>query len=210
MIYNFDIEKFIADFRENCSKIYQKTFVKNEVVISYIQKRQQVCILLEGSADLVRYDRNGDRIIIDHFSKNDIFGEVFYNVTTNNELFVEAKQKSTVLFFSYDIVHSKCKSNCKFHDTLSEYFNELVLNKITDLNMRIELLSKRSIREKLLSYFKLLSIQKFTNSFTIPFSLTDLADYLCVDRSAMMREMKLLKEEEIISKTGNRITLLQH
>ena len=210
MIYNFDIEKFIADFRENCSKLYQKTFVKNEVVISYIQKRQQVCILLEGSADLVRYDRNGDRIIIDHFSKNDIFGEVFYNVTTNNELFVEAKQKSTVLFFSYDIVHSKCKSSCKFHDTLSEYFNELVLNKITDLNMRIELLSKRSIREKLLSYFKLLSIQKFTNSFTIPFSLTDLADYLCVDRSAMMREMKLLKEEEIISKTGNRITLLQH
>ncbi len=210
MNYNFDVNKFIEDFKNNCSRIYEKTFFKNEVIISYIKKREQVCILLEGTADLVRYDRNGDRIIIDHFSKNDIFGEVFYNITTNNELFVEAKQKSKVLFFSYDIIHTKCKSNCKFHKELSEYFNELVLDKITDLNMRIELLSKRSIREKLLNYFNLLSIQKFSKSFTIPFSLTDLADYLSVDRSAMMREMKLLKEEGIIVKTGNRITILQH
>ena len=76
--------------------------------------------------------------------------------------------------------------------------------------MRIELLSKRSIREKILSYFNLLSIQKYSKSFTLPFSLTDLADYLCVDRSAMMREMKLLKEEGFIEKIGNKITLLQH
>ncbi len=210
MSYNFDIGAFIENFRNSCSRTYEKTFSKNEVVTSYIRKRQQVCILLEGSADLVRYDRNGNRIIIDHFSKNDIFGEVFYNITTNNELFVEAKQKSTVLFYSYDNIASNCKNNCDFHPTLSKYFNELILYKITDLNMRIELLSKRSIREKLLSYFNLLSTKKFSKSFTIPFSLTDLADYLSVDRSAMMRELKLLKEEGFITKTGNQITLLQH
>ena len=210
MNYNFDVTQFITDFRANCTKFYEKNFIKNEVITSYIQKRQQVCILLDGMADLVRYDRNGNRIIIDHFSKNDIFGEVFYNITTNNELFVEAKQKCSVLFFAYDNVYTKCKNNCKFHKTLSSHFHELVLNKITDLNMRIELLSKRSIREKLLAYFNILSTQNFSTSFTLPFSLTDLADYLCIDRSAMMREMKLLKEENFITKTGNKITLLQH
>lgn len=209
MNFNFNINQFIADFTTNCSRKNIKTFSKGEVITSYIQKRQQFCILLDGSANLIRYDLNGNRIIIDHFSKNDIFGEVFYNITTNNELFVEAKQKSSVLFFNYNNIYSKCKNNCKFHATLASSFDELILDKITDLNMRIELLSKRSIREKLLSYFNLLSTKKLNKSFTIPFSLTDLADYLCVDRSAMMREMKLLKEEGFLKKTGNRITLLQ-
>ena len=200
MDYNLDIEQFIADFTDKINMHHKKTFSKNEVITSYIQKRQQVCILLEGSADLVRYDRNGNRIIVNHFSKNSIFGEIFYNITTSNELFVEAKQKSTVLFFSYDVIVNNAK--------LSTSFNQLVLREITFLNMRIELLSKRSIREKLLAYFNILSNQKFSKSFTIPFSLTDLADYLCVDRSAMMREMKLLKDEGFLEKTGNRITLL--
>ena len=136
------------------------------------------------------------------------FGEVFYNVTTNNELFVEAKQKCVVLFFSYDNIYSQCPNDCEFHKFLSTYFNELILDKVTKLNMRIELLSKRSIREKLLAYFNLLSIQKYSKSFTIPFSLTDLADYLCVDRSAMMRELKILKEDGFIDKVGNQIFLL--
>ena len=73
MDYKFEIENFIKDFEKNCSKTIKKKFLKNEIITSYIRKRHQVCILLKGSADLVRYDRNGDRFIIDHFLKNDIF-----------------------------------------------------------------------------------------------------------------------------------------
>ena len=74
--------------------------------------------------------------------------------------------------------------------------------------MRVELLTKRSTRDKLLAYFTLVSTRNLSKSFVLPFSLTDLADYLSVDRSAMMREMKLLKEDGLIQKTGNKITLL--
>ena len=79
---------------------------------------------------------------------------------------------------------------------------------MTVLNTRIELLTKRSIRDKLIGYFTLISSKNLNKSFTLPFSLTDLADYLSVDRRAMMREMKSLKEEGFIEKNGNRITLL--
>ena len=79
---------------------------------------------------------------------------------------------------------------------------------MTVLNTRIELLTKRSIRDKLIGYFTLISSKNLNKSFTLHFSLTDLADYLSVDRSAMMREMKSLKEEGFIEKNGNRITLL--
>ena len=54
----------------------------------------------------------------------------------------------------------------------------------------------------------MLSTRKLNKTFTLPFSLTDLADFLSIDRSAMMRELKLLKEGGFIDKSGNRITLL--
>lgn len=208
MNITFDMKKFIDNFENSCHKVQKKTFSKNEVITSYIEKRNQLCILISGNADLVRYDLNGNRTIVEHFSQYDAFGEVFYSVTTNNELLVEAREKSEVLFYIYDDIKRKCRTNCKFHQMLSENLPELILSKVTDLNMRIELLTKRSIRDKLLGYFNLISSKNLAKSFSLPFSLTDLADYLSVDRSAMMREMKLLKEDGFIDKTGNRITLL--
>lgn len=208
MNISFDIENFINDFENTCKRVQKKTFLKNEVITTYITKRNQFCILKSGNADLVRYDLNGNKTIVEHISKNDIFGEVFYTITTNNELLVEAKSKCEVLIYSYDNIHHKCKSNCKFHQTLSENLPELILSKVTTLNMRIELLAKRSTRDKLLGYFTFLSSRNLSKSFKMPFSMTDLADYLSVDRSAMMRELKYLKEEGIVKKNGNNITLL--
>ncbi len=208
MNISFNIDNFINDFENNCNKVQKKTFAKNEVITTYIEKRNQFCILKSGNADLVRYDLNGNRTIVEHFSANDIFGEVFYTITTNNELLVEAKSKCDVLIYIYDDIHNKCKNNCKFHHILSENLPELILSKVTQLNMRIELLAKRSIRDKLLGYFNILSSRNLTKSFSLPFSLTDLADYLSIDRSAMMRELKYLKEEGIVKKSGNKITLL--
>lgn len=206
--YIINVSDFFKDFLDNCSKVQKKTFLKGEIITSYIAKRNQLCKLISGEADLIRYDLNGNRTIVEHFFTDNIFGEIFYNVSTNNELFVEAQKKSTVLFFSYDNVQNKCTETCKFHDTLLQILPNLFLKKIIDLNTRIELLSKRTIREKLLSYFTIISTRNMTKSFAIPFSLTDLADYLSIDRSAMMRELANLKSDGIIQKSGNRITLL--
>lgn len=208
MSSGFNVNNFIYNFSHNCNKVQKKTFFKNQVITSYIQKRNQLCILLDGTADLVRYDLNGNRTIVERFSKNSLFGEVFYKVTTNNELLVEAKSNCTVLFYIYDELKNKCNESCKFHETLSEYLPELILDKITELNTRIELLTQKTTRDKLLMYFSLISTRKLSKTFELPLSLTDLADYLNVDRSAMMRELKLLKEDKLVEKIGNRIILL--
>lgn len=208
MGYNIDIENFLIDFSNNCKNVQKKSFHKNQTITTYIQKRNQVGIIISGEADLVRYDLNGEKSIIEHYTKNDIFGEAFYIVSTNNELYVEAKKNCEILFFNYDNIYHKCRNNCKFHQTLSENFSALILNKVMDLNTRLEILTKRSIREKLCGYFNILSTRNFNKTFSLPFSLTDLADFLSVDRSAMMREIKSLKDEGFILKTGNKITLL--
>ena len=161
-----------------------------------------------GEADLIRYDFNGNKTIVEHYLECSIFGEIFYNVTTNNELFVEAKTKCEVLFFDYSFIQNKCSANCSYHKKVVQNLPDLLLNEINSLNMRIEILSKRTIREKLLTYFNIISTQTLSKSFSLPFSLTDLADYLSVDRSAMMREIGFLKNDGVIEKNGNRITLL--
>ena len=192
----------------NCSKIQKKHFSKGNIITTYIQKRRQICILLSGKADLIRYELNGNKDIVDHFNQNDIFGEAFYPVNNNNELFVVATENSEVLLFLYDDINFKCKTNCKFHSTLSSNLLELVLNNAVHQNTRIEILSKRTIREKLLTYFSILSSKGFNKNISLPFSLTSLADYLSVDRSAMMREIKSLIDEGFILKKGTKIKLL--
>jgi len=208
MDVEYNLEEFIDFFSKKCKNIQKKFFKKNQVITTYIRKRNQICILLRGEADLVRYDFNGAKSIIEHYSANDIFGEAFYTISVNNELSVEAKKNCEVLFFSYESLYNKCDENCEFHKTLMDEFSKIMVEKMKFVNTRIEILTKRTTRDKLLGYFNILSTRNFSKSFEIPFSLTDLADYLSVDRSAMMREIKCLKDEGIIEKEGNKFTIL--
>lgn len=205
---DFNITEFLQNIEYKCSKITKRSFSKGETITTYLEKRYQLCILLNGEADLIRYDFNGNKTIIGHFANNDVFGEALYPANTNNELFVLAKKNCEVLFFKYNDLWTKCKQNCSFHKDFSEQINRLITSQIVDLNTRIELLTKKNIRDKLLSYFDILSSKILSKTFTIPFTFTDLADYLSIDRSAMMREISYLKEEGFIAKKGKKITLL--
>lgn len=207
MYSDFDILEFTEQLKNRCAKTQIKKFDKNEIITTYIKNRNQICILKTGSADLIRYDINGNKTIVETLKPTDVFGEIFFPVKTNNELFVMAKEKCEIVYFLYDDIANKCTKNCKFHEELSSNLVKLVLNKTIKQNVRIELLTKRSIREKLQSYFSTLTNGGISRTFSIPFSYTDLADYLSVDRSAMMRELKSLQEEGFIEKNGSKITL---
>ncbi|MBQ2835528.1 MAG: Crp/Fnr family transcriptional regulator [Clostridia bacterium] len=204
----FNKKNFIENFKNNCNRVQVKKFSKGETVTTYIEKRSQICIVVSGEVDLIRYDFNGNKTIIGHFVDNEIFGEVFYPANTNNELFAIAHKNSEVLFYNYDSLSVKCKKNCEFHKELTNSLRQLFLDKIVELNLRIELLTTKSTREKILSYFRILSKGTLRRTFTLPYSYTDLADFLSVDRSAMMRELKLLIDDGFIKKNGNKITLL--
>ena len=205
---NFDKKNFIEKFKYSCNKVQIKKFSKGETVTTYIEKRNQICIVLDGEVDLIRYDFNGNKTIIGHFIIDDIFGEALYPTNTNNELFAVAKKNSEILFFTYDSLCTKCSRNCDFHKELTSNLSELFLSQIISLNLRIELLTKRNIRGKIQSYFEILSKSTLHRTFTLPFSYTDLADFLSVDRCAMMREIKSLVDDGFIKKNGNKITLL--
>ena len=70
---DFEISNFFQDANAKCSKVTKRSFSKGELITTYIEKRNQMCILLSGTANLIRYDFNGNKTIIVQFTKDDIF-----------------------------------------------------------------------------------------------------------------------------------------
>ena len=200
MYKDLNITEFTQQLQNSNLNIQIKSIKKNDIITTYIKNRNQICILKKGNADIIRYDKNGNKTIIETLKSNDIFGEIFFPIKTNSELFVIAKTNCEVIFFLYNDI-------LKHSNNLNTNLLNLFLNRTIKQNIRIELLTKRSIREKLLSYFSFLSIEYNKKDFTLPLSYTDLADYLSIDRSAMMREIQHLQKENIIIKNGYNIVL---
>lgn len=195
-----DIKKMLK-----CFDAKTRTFKKDRTIVTNIINIKMIGIILEGTANVERYDYNGNRSIIEKLEKNSVFGEVFSRL--GSDISVIATSDCEVLFIEYEHLIKRCRKGCVYHSILTNNVLQLLSKKIVDLNKRLEILSKRTIRDKLLSYFELLANNNPKRSFNLPFTYTDLADYLSIDRSAMMREIKNLKEEGFIETNGKKITL---
>lgn len=204
---SFDADNFINKLKNNCKLCEVKEFQADEVITTFLIRRNQFCILLEGEAQLITYDNDGNKKILYYYRKNDIFGEALFKIYMDRELFVLAKNKCKVLIYPYDIAEH-CTEDCMYHIDVLRNLPDLILNSIAEQNFRMILLTNKSVRNKLMTYFNAISIESNNKSFELPLSLTDLSDYLMIERTAMMREIKRLKDEKIIKKTKNKITLL--
>ena len=208
MLINTSENEFDVIF-ENMSKCVnanKRVFLPGEFILTYRSKRKIIGIILSGNADLKRIDIKGNETILERLSKGNIFSEMFQEETEDSTYLVATK-KTEVLFIDYHYILKDCKVNCRYHNFVLNTIMDLMLNKTVNLNNKISILSKRSIREKILTYLKKEELKHNSKTFTIPYSLQELADYLCIDRSAMMRELKNLQDEKKIKKDGRTFTI---
>lgn len=179
-------------------------YKKDTTVISNLLNTNIIGIINEGSANLIKNDYSGNRIIIETLEKGSIFGEVFSSYS--DELSVIASDNCTVTMFYYDLLFEKNKN--PYHTVLLNNMLQVLANKISKMNNRVDVLTKKTIREKLLEYFSILQKENISKSFLLKLNYTELADYLGVNRSALMRELKNLKNDGLIETKSNRIRLL--
>ena len=121
---------------------------------------------------------------------------------------IECREDCRVIFMRYDQITKRCENACACHSQVVTNLFQLLSKKSLHLSRRIEVLACRSIREKLLCFFEQLADEHGSRTFPLPFSLSMLADYISADRSAMMREMRKMREEDLISTEGRSVTLL--
>lgn len=190
-----------------CFHAKHKKFASASNLMGHRSADLRLGVLLSGEADLIRYDYEGYRNIMEHLTAGDVFGDYVNAVVGADELAVVSDKKCEVLFIDYRHVIKRCPNACSYHSTLVHNLLQIMTEKVYDLRAHLGVLSQRSLRTKLLTYFRMLAKQRDAETFTLPFTLADLADYLYIDRSAMLREMKKLREEGLIVSQGRKITL---
>lgn len=190
-----------------CLGAKKEKFNITETIMSYNGNSEEIGIIISGSAELVTYDYDGNKMILERYDKNSIFGQLFAPFAGIDEPTVAAVENCEVLFFPYKKILSQCVNACESHTVFLDNMICLLTKKLRSQANHIEVLTKRSLRGKLMAFFEMQAREKQSDSFTLPFSLYTLADYLSIDRSAMQREMKKMREEGIIRSKGKKIEL---
>lgn len=194
----------------NCFKSQTRFFSAHEQLLSSSTKANQIGVLLSGEADLIKYDYDGYRNIIEHLGEQDIFGHLLLQPFNETPIELISCTNCQVLFFDYTHLVKRCSLACPHHSMLVNNVLQIFSYKTCQLHARIDILSQRSIRGKLLAYFRHLAYEHHSYTFILPFTLNSMADYLFIDRSAMLREMKKMRDEGLIQSKGRRISLQRH
>lgn len=205
-----DIKKEDLKIMFSCLGAYTKTYKKNEIIYLENHDIRFIGIILSGRVNMIKEDSNGNNSILVYLKIGDLFGETFAcsNLTISKVSFVSAN-KCKILFIPFHKVLYTCKMTCTFHHRLIENMIEYISTKNVMLMNKIEIISKKTIREKIISYLQLQRENFGCDDFEIELGRVELAEYLCTDRSALTRELNNMKAEKIIEFEKNRFKLLK-
>ena len=195
-----DIKKLLNNF--NSFTLHYK---KDSTILSNVSRTSSLYIILNGQANVVRYNFNGTKTIIQRMDTGDIFG--YFSASPNDDVYVISSSECDVLLFEYEKLINRTGRNIEAHNKLVDNIVTQLGLKLQSYNERIEILTEKTIRDKLLKYFNSLSKKQLTKSLYVPFTLSDLSDYLAIDRSAMMREIRNLNDDGLIESKGRYINI---
>lgn len=165
-------------------------------------------IVISGSANVIKEDFWGNRAIIYKISHGGLFGEAFCCAgIKKSHISVVACEKTEVLFLNFKKLKKTCDKNCRHHGILIQNMMKLLAKKDIILTQKIDVLTKRTLRDKIFAYLSSEAMTANSNTFEIPFNRQELADYLSVDRSALSKELGRLRDEGIINFYKNRFEL---
>lgn len=187
---------------------------KNAVLLLAGQAVKDIGILLEGRAQIIREEYTGERNILADLVPGELFAEAFACASLQQTedcpipVTVIATAESSVLWIPCGRLIVMDAEGDVTHGKLAGNLMRVLANKNLLLNRKIGYLSQRSTREKLLAYLSDQAAMQGSREFTIPFNRQELADYLCVERSAMSATLGKLREEGILTFRKNFFHLL--
>lgn len=184
-----------------------KTVKKDEILLHAGNKPKHLGIVLDGLLHITRDDYDGNRTLIAVVSSGEIYGEALCcSGISESPVTVSAAANSLVLLLGFPRVLQTCSNSCVFHTKLIENMLGIIANKNLFLQARMEIVSLKSVRAKVLQFFESFS-PKNGHEFFIPLNREEMADYLCVERSALSHELSRMKKEGLIEYKKNKFTM---
>ena len=185
------------------------TYKKGEYVLRQGEHLNDITVLVEGNLHIQKDDYWGNRSILGQIGVGEMFGEAYVAPESGALLNdVVAVEDSAVMFFDVKKIITTCSSACRFHATVVQNLFFAISEKNRKLVQKLGHMSKRSTREKLISYLSEEAKKQNSSYFTIPFNRQQLADFLSVDRSAMSNELCKMRDEGLLEFEKNQFKLL--
>lgn len=193
----------------SCLDAHMREYRKGEYVFRQGEHISTITMLVDGELHIQQDDYWGNRSIISHITAGEMFGEAYIAPESGALLNdVVAVEDSTVIFLDAKKIMTVCSSACRFHSIVVQNLFFAISEKNRKLVMKLGHMSKRTTREKLISYLSAESRRQNSSDFTIPFNRQQLADFLSVDRSAMSNELCRMRDEGLLRFDKSRFTLL--
>ena len=184
-----------------------RDYGREEVLLLAGDAPKNVGILLAGLLHIFREDCDGNRSLVAAIAPGELFAESLCCAgVAESPVTVVAAADSTVLLLRFERILRTCADACAFHRRLMENMLRLVANKNLFLQTRMEIIACKSIRAKVLLYFETFA-PKWGESFVIPFNREEMAEYLCVERSALSHELARMRRDRLLVYRKNRFEL---
>jgi len=192
----------------DCLSASAKIFKQGETVFHTGDTVTSLALILTGSVNIVKNDVWGNRKIIEHLEQGQVFGET-YACLEDEPLMVsaEADTETKVLFLNISKMYTTCAKACAFHTKLISNLLYVLAKRNIMLTRKMDYITPKSIRDRLLAYFSFEAVKTGKNTFTISFNRQQLADYLSVDRSALSDELSKMQKDGLIKIDKNTFEL---
>lgn len=193
----------------SCLGAKERSYKKGNTILSEGDKAKYLGIVLKGSVQVVRVDYYGNRSILASIEPSQLFGEAFACAGLKSlPVDVVAAEDTEILLIDALHIARPCGNACDFHCQTVLNLLHIVARKNLVLHQKIEITSKRSTREKLMTYLLLQAKKAESSTFTIPYDRQELADYLGVERSGLSMEISKLRNEKVLECRRSTFTLL--
>jgi len=189
----------------NCVNIKNVTYYNNELITNFNTNKRLIYYINHGKALIMKNDIEGNKVMLRDLKENDIFSSMFYK-NFEDEIYVISNSNITeIAIIDYSKIIKECPLNCPFHNRLVLSLYELLVKDNREQNEKIEMMSKRNVRERIICFLK--KRANNNNIFKVTTSYKAIAEYINVDRSNFMRELNKMEQEKLIKKEGRIIYL---
>lgn len=193
-----------------CFKSRLRFVEKNEVIVAEGEINDYCIYIFKGKVKSVNYDYYGNENIYKIYSTGDVFGLTEAYTNTENYLHsLVATEKTTIILFNRFRFIKPCENRCPRHNQLNQNLTKLISQENLELSNRLSVMSKKTIRDKVLAYLHFLSKEKNVSYFEIPFNRKEFASFLGVDRCALSIELAKMKKEKLIDFNKNLFHLIE-
>lgn len=186
----------------------EKEYAKNAILATAGDKLSRFGVVLSGTVQVSFTDIDGNLVLMASVTEGDAFAEsLCWLKVSEIPVTITACTDARVLWLDPYKLSANCDNELVME--LRNRFISILASKTLSMNDRVQVLSKPTLRQKIITLLSQYSNRFSAKTFSVPFDRESLALYLGVNRSALSRELSAMKNEGIIDFYKNTFKILK-